>query len=247
IAELLLDSGLDYKGETEPLFGAVMAGSVKLVKRLIGANADIHGAGAYSVPWDRESSRYGTPLAAAADTGNEKLVQLFLDAGANPNRWSVDVSGSFYEWEINAPLTKAIKFGTHASSSSEVQRATTIAQKLLNAGADIHARGDDALCQLIKAWPQGEDDKLGHMTLLKFLLDNGADVNGQCGPEFGTWAVERPSILCWAAVSGDTNLVQILLDHGTDINGKNSKILSYPARTGDGHMVEFLLDNGADI
>ena len=79
VVELLLERGADANAVAEnpmkvqPLHSAATIGSVEICRRLLEAGADVNG---------RQQLGY-TPLMSAALRGNDLLVRLFLDHGAD--------------------------------------------------------------------------------------------------------------------------------------------------------------------
>lgn len=84
------------------------------------------------------------------------------------------------------------------------------------------------------------------MELVRYLLDNGADVNATAGPVSGLTALQG------AAICGHTRLVLLLLkdDIGADVNGKPAiqkgrTALEGAAEHGRLDLVQILLNAGA--
>ncbi|KAL3459648.1 ankyrin repeat-containing domain protein [Aspergillus heterothallicus] len=84
--------------------------------------------------------------------------------------------------------------------------------------------------------------KNGHTRVVRFLLENGADIES-----VDSWG-NRPLFCAIRSQSHQT--VRMLLEHGADItsvNGKNESPLLYAARTAFPHIVQLLIQSGADI
>jgi ankyrin repeat protein len=118
------------------------AGSSDCALELIERGADVNITSAY----------WGTPLAAAASIGDEKMVQALLDKGADVNR-----QGGKY----GNPLQTAIW-----------QDFYGVAHLLLDRGADIHAEGITATA-LVTACGYAAP---GQLELVERLLGLGADI-----------------------------------------------------------------------
>lgn len=79
------------------------------------------------------------------------------------------------------------------------------------------------------------------VTITRFLLDKGADVNAQDGVYGG--ALEA------AASKGKKEVVKLFLDHGADPNtrgGPYGSVLRAAAFVGNKEVVQLLLDRGAN-
>ncbi|KAL9609925.1 MAG: hypothetical protein Q9167_005343 [Letrouitia subvulpina] len=82
----------------------------------------------------------------------------------------------------------------------------------------------------------------GHESIVRLLLEKGADINAQCG-RYGT-------ALQAASASGHESIVRLLLEKGADINAQCGFIgTALQAASASGHesIVRLLLENGADI
>lgn len=79
-------------------------------------------------------------------------------------------------------------------------------RELINQGADINQRDDNARTALMFAVING------HYETMKVLLDHGADVNAKSNTG-GT-------ALMGAALNGDLRMVQALLDKGADLHAR---------------------------
>ena len=119
------------------------------ISLLLDRGADINAVGGH----------YGTPLAAAALSGNKDIVSLLLDRGADINA----VGG-----EYGTPLATAAY-----SESAE------IVSLLLDRGADINAMGGTYGTPLAAAAATGNKD------IVFLLLDRGADIDA-VGGKYGT-------------------------------------------------------------
>ena len=80
--------------------------------------------------------------------------------------------------------------------------------------------------------------KKGYLSLVKEVLDRGADIHA---PQGGDKALRL------AAEHGHLEVVKLLLDRGADIHAQNDYALRWAARNGHLDVVELLLDRGANI
>jgi ankyrin repeat protein len=82
----------------------------------------------------------------------------------------------------------------------------------------------------------------GSTSLVKFLLNSGADINTSGGA--------HGNALQAAAINGHENVVQLLIDEGAEINlqgGEDGSALQAAATKGYEYIVQLLLDSGADV
>jgi len=112
-----------------------------------------------------------------------------------------------------------------------------VARVLLSKGAevDIHF-GQSGISPLISAASNGGQ------AMVKLLLENGADVNGQ-GGYYG-------NVLQAAAGSGHEEIVKLLLEKGPEVNaqgGKYGNALQAAAGSGHEEIVKLLLEKGAEV
>ena len=100
-----------------------------------------------------------------------------------------------------------------------------VVRLLLDRGADIHAKDDEAL-----RWSAF----YGHVEVVRLLLDRGADIHAGVDAS-----------LQWSAENGHVEVVRLLLDRGADIHADNDYALQMSARYGHVEVVRLLLDRGA--
>ena len=250
--KLLLDRGADINAEQchrySPLKTACSYHAIRVAELLLDNGADVDAADDYS-----------NVLTDACESGNERLVQLFVEHGAN-----VALTGD----SVKSPLVRACKRGS-----------VIIARHLINHGADINAvdlhhgtaltaacsEGDEAIVRILLR--NGADIEaaggIGHSTALckacyfehestvRLLLDSGA---GASKPSiikhYGYSRAFEITPLHIAAWKDSVKVAQLLINHGADANTHFDQIgtpLLLAAYVGNHSMVEFLLVNGADV
>jgi ankyrin repeat protein len=204
--------GMDYAGLT-PLDVAAHLGDEDLCRRLLKAGADprlpghlplaLAAAGGHeavcrlllqhSVDVDSQVGPGFSALMAAIEEGKTSVVNLLLDAGADPNATRDALAGD------GGRLTCLM--AAAASGHADICRA------LLDRGAAIDTRGFYGLTALCLAAHGGSLDAC------RVLLDAGADVNAR-DDEGGT-------PLTLAAVGGFALVCGLLLERGADAEARD--------------------------
>ena len=124
----------------------------------------------------------------------------------------------------------------------------------LEKGADIHVNNNE---------PLKVAGKNGHFNIIKFLVENGANVQDDVlGSAIwrgnldivkylvnhGADVHERNDLtLAWASSSGNLNIVKYLLDHGVDIHANDDMAISWASSQGHLNVVKYLVSRGANI
>lgn len=175
-ADMLLLHGAKVQGVT--LSVAVCGAPLERLKQLIGLGLEVN----RQLPGD------WSLLQHAAGQGQEDLVELLLNAGA----------------DVNAPPFPTR--GNTALQSAVFRRSLPIAKLLLSKGADVNAPpspegGATALQQAVLR---------GSLPIFFLLLNNGANVNAPAAPQDGWTALEA------AAERGRLDMAQTLLRRDKD-------------------------------
>jgi ankyrin repeat protein len=160
MVELLLRAGADPKrshpeGET-PLLSAARAGSVPAVRLLLARGVDVNHA---------EKFQQTTALMWAAAEGHLDVVDLLLEAGADPNRQG-HVTSLTTRHNADHPTGGFTALMFAARNGNEA-----IVRKLLARGADINLKnGDDASAAMVAIYNDRFD-------VAATLIEQGSDVN----------------------------------------------------------------------
>lgn len=162
-----------------------------------------------------------TALLAASLNGELEVMDLLLEAGANPN--------AKFRWAPSLPLEAA----AHAPSDALF--------KLLEAGASLDVNADVYGMSILSRRLLGplmgdlEDDKI----VIRFLLDEGADPND----------LSSDPLLLYAMRHADAEVVQMLCEAGADPNVASSWRGRYPLHLAVFYGLEtakVLVEYGAD-
>ena len=82
----------------------------------------------------------------------------------------------------------------------------------------------------------------GHLEIVKYLVENGADINAKDYEEFTS--------LIRASINGHLEVVKYLVENGADINTKDHvgiTPLIYASMLGNFELVKYLIGKGADV
>ncbi|CAK7200143.1 hypothetical protein SEUCBS139899_002833 [Sporothrix eucalyptigena] len=261
LIELLIDRGADIQGtkyhRSTPLIHAITGRHQAAVQLLLDKGADVlvKKAGV-------KTTLDATVLDAAGAAGDEKIMKLLLDRGAEQ---FPDIQGGD---ACYCALRSAAWNGHQAVMQLLLDRGTDInaldsrgnlllavaaecngadaVQRLLDKGADIDATNGKGKTPLLEAIMIGYDDLGDHSTshhkVIHLLLDRGANVNVK--DKYGT------SPLLAAIQAGDKAIVEVLLRKGAHIESKGyggQTPLIRAVENGDKEIVQLLLDKGANV
>ena len=228
--QTLLDGGADVNEAapdgTTALHWAVYRNDVATAERLIGAGAAVDAANRYGV----------RPLTIAAAAGHAGLVEVLLDAGADPARPAAG----------EPPILSAARTGS-----------LDTVRLLVRHGADINAqealRGQTALM-----WAAAEN----HAAVVRTLLELGADVHARSSGagtvrsgalDADQRAPERVTVgftpLLFAARQGALDSARVLVAAGADVDERGprgSNALLIATRNYHYELAAYLVARGAD-
>jgi len=154
------------------------------------------------------------PLWYAISSGRAEVVELLLAAHADPNAKPVDAV--FYA----TPLRLALQ-----------QRNLLMASDLVEAGANVDAKGNDGQTVLYY------EVRSAHLDAIRFLVERGADVNVR--------DKEGTSPLDDAVWNGSVDSVALLLAHGARLDEPDPETGATPineaAYRGNSEVIQYLL------
>lgn len=198
------------------LIEAVQEGDTEAVASLLMTRADVETTDDLGLP----------ALIVATVKGHVGIVELLLDAGADPDT----------TYNYKTPLMFLV--------SDLVLRGSVIvemAQLLIEAGADVDVRdlgGDTVLMYAVT----GGD----HPEVVRLLLEAGAEVNAKNNK--GYTALEYA---CYMAGDSTVDLVKVLLDAGADVDAKDNEgrtplgLASVRSQYGETAVEDLLKEYGA--
>ncbi|KAI0437237.1 hypothetical protein F4803DRAFT_566207 [Xylaria telfairii] len=194
-----------------------------------------------------------TPLLWASDCGQQEIVMLLLDSGANIEATDQQYGRTPLSWAaarchetVVAGLLERGAYVDAADNSSRTplswaasRGSETILRLLLNAGAWVdsydHRHGRSPLL-----WAATR----GHEAAVKLLIERGSDIEA-IDKEHGR------TPLSWAAENGHGSVVTALLDHGANIEAADKDYgqtpISFAAENGQRVVVDLLVRRGADV
>lgn len=281
LVKLLLESGAVVNAKEErdfmPSYGttgllhASLQGRYDVAKLLIEHGADVNLAGNYGQ----------TPLIYASEYRQPDIVKLLLENGADVNArdgkgetaftLALDAYLMDYDKKYFDIITLLLNSGADVTVKNESYRETALtkalykkdtelAQLLLKHGADV-----DEYSPLAGAAYRGE------INIIKFLLANGANVNGdkynsalwyalksehydvanlliKYGSDVNLLDGQGRSVL-WKVVlnKGGLDVIKLLIENGADVNAGNGSVLMAAARKGKFEIAKLLIEYGADV
>jgi len=192
------------------LIEAAKEGNVNVVIDAIASGADVNAFGV-----DGESA-----LHAAVHRGNEAIIKILLDAGAEieiraENNQYTPLMIAAFEGKsetVNTLINNGAYYNIIIDNITPLMMAAERSHKevvkiLIDAGADINAKNNEGWTALMFAARNGSKEAV------KFFIDAGADINAKNKDEW--------TALMFAAKSRHLEAYNFLVSAGADIEAKN--------------------------
>jgi len=165
-------------------------------------------------------------LPMAAENGNNTMIQILLQAGADIDASAITLSEDLEPDErgllIDPTQDDHDGLGRTALLSAVRNGRDDLVHMLINAGANVNARP-----QPFGGWTALQAAvKRGNAKLVQILLDAGADVNAPAHTDCGRTALQA------AATQGHIELVQLLLKVGAEVNAPAAETCGVTALQG---------------
>ncbi|XP_034251058.1 ankyrin repeat domain-containing protein 17 isoform X2 [Thrips palmi] len=241
MVRFLLEEGADQEHKTDEMHTALMEasmdGHVEVAKLLLDSGAQVN------MPTDS----FESPLTLAACGGHVDLAMLLIERGANIEEVNdegytplMEAAREGHEEMVALLLSQGANINAQTEETQETALTLAccggfleVADFLLKAGADL---------ELGSSTPLMEAAQEGHLELVKYLLDQNANVTAQT--QTGDTA------LTYACENGHTDVADLLLQYGSDLEHESEggrTPLMKACRAGHQCTVKFLIQKGADV
>ncbi len=264
----LLKAGADPNGRGPdgdlPLLAAVQHKVVHPVRWLLDAGADPNVCFDKASTWDQSIRKGTTPLMYAAETGRAKLVEILLEAGADPaakdsaNQTALDLAWNKGHSRIGEMIQSRLPEAAQAGKSRTQKQWSAMllaaakrgdiddAERAIAAGADLNAA--DSVGEDFGKTPVALACEHQRVDVLKLLIAAGANVD--TNPDEIVPTMNNDSPIHLAAESGHAPCVRLLLESGAtpelrNENGETPLLLALHEDHSD--VVATLVEFGADI
>uniref|UniRef100_A0A8D8UUR8 Ankyrin repeat and KH domain-containing protein 1 n=1 Tax=Cacopsylla melanoneura TaxID=428564 RepID=A0A8D8UUR8_9HEMI len=241
MVRFLLSAGADQEHKTDEMHTALMEasmdGHVEVAKLLLDSGAQVN------MPTDS----FESPLTLAACGGHVDLALLLIERGANIEEVNdegytplMEAAREGHEEMVCVLLQKGAKINAHTEETQETALTLAccggfldVADFLLKNGANI---------ELGASTPLMEAAQEGHLELVRYLLDAGAQVHAKT--QTGDTA------LTYACENGHTDVADLLLSYGANLEHESEggrTPLMKACRAGHLCTVQFLISKNADV
>lgn len=202
-----------------------------------------------NVSVNSKCGRYGNALQAACYNGNEGIVRLLLEAGAD-----VNAVGGEYRTALGAVIAARNFHLFELLKMFGLNKRSAMSSKVFDWLGRPTLQADVREISRLGIWPYLSKTSLDfgllaatrllNLELMELLIEDGADVNHRLG-------AQADSLLVLATSKDSVEAVNLLLRRGADPNGngwpRSHSPLCEAAASGNEQIMQILLDKGADI
>ncbi|XP_037909760.1 ankyrin repeat and KH domain-containing protein mask isoform X3 [Hermetia illucens] len=241
MVRFLLQAGADQEHKTDEMHTALMEasmdGHVEVARLLLDSGAQVN------MPTDS----FESPLTLAACGGHVELATLLIERGANIEEVNdegytplMEAAREGHEDMVALLLSKGANINATTEETQETALTLAccggfmeVAEFLIKQGADL---------ELGASTPLMEAAQEGHTDLVRYLLENGANVHAQT--QTGDTALTH------ACENGHTDAAEVLLYYGAELEHESEggrTPLMKACRAGHLCTVKFLISKGADV
>ncbi|XP_060527199.1 ankyrin repeat domain-containing protein 17-like isoform X2 [Cylas formicarius] len=241
MVRFLLEAGADQEHKTDEMHTALMEasmdGHVEVARLLLDSGAQVN------MPTDS----FESPLTLAACGGHVDLAMLLIERGANIEEVNdegytplMEAAREGHEEMVHLLLGQGANINAQTDETQETALTlaccggfTEVADILLKGGANI---------ELGASTPLMEAAQEGHLDLVRFLLEYGANVNAV--------TQTNDTALTYACENGHTDVADLLLQYGADLEHESEggrTPLMKACRAGHLCTVQFLISKGANV
>lgn len=241
MVRFLLQAGADQEHKTDEMHTALMEasmdGHVEVARLLLDSGAQVN------MPTDS----FESPLTLAACGGHVELATLLIERGANIEEVNdegytplMEAAREGHEEMVALLLTKGANINATTEETQETALTlaccggfSEVAAFLINGGANL---------ELGASTPLMEASQEGHTDLVRFLLQNKANVHAET--QTGDTALTH------ACENGHTDAAGVLLSYGAELEHESEggrTPLMKACRAGHLCTVKFLIQKGANV
>ncbi|XP_030756084.1 ankyrin repeat domain-containing protein 17 isoform X3 [Sitophilus oryzae] len=244
MVRFLLEAGADQEHKTDEMHTALMEasmdGHVEVARLLLDSGAQVQNV---NMPTDS----FESPLTLAACGGHVDLAMLLIERGANIEEVNdegytplMEAAREGHEEMVHLLLGQGANINAQTDETQETALTLAccggfmeVADILIKGGADI---------ELGASTPLMEAAQEGHIDLVRFLLEYGANVNAV--------TQTNDTALTYACENGHTDVSELLLQYGGDLEHESEggrTPLMKACRAGHLCTAEFLIKKGANV
>ena len=244
--KLSLDKGAEINDKRSDEWGysaithATMIRNLDIVNYLIENGADI----------DTQANHKGTPLMIAINNKDYDMVINLVEQGANINARNNEKVTVFDTAILKGNPLIAKYLIIQGIDTSKLHLADFAAIGDLDKVRELHKSGinlnSSSTLNDIDYYTALESASWGgHINIIEYLVENGADVNFVSGSDMESKYGKTPLIS--AVVNGQVDIVKYLIDNGADVNGIGAENYTAITVAKSLEMVMVLVDSGADV